>query len=284
MASRGDNDHAGRATLALLGPCLTLLNTRKFHSTGIMMRRVNATLVLALMALGAASGKALAASPEAKSEVVGKSLGGRPIECRVFGDGDDVFWLIATIHGNEAAGTPLVAEFERWLKANPTELDGRRVVIIPVANPDGFAENIRFNKNGVDLNRNYPAGNWGGAEVKPGATPLSEPESRALMRVLCQYFPHRAVSIHQPLNCIDYDGPAEKMAEAMAAKCKLPVKKLGSRPGSLGSFFGVTLGKPIITLELPENAGIDGDKLWNEYGEALIAALRYQHNDSSHGK
>jgi protein MpaA len=71
------------------------------------------------------------------------------------------------------------------------------------------------------------------------------------------------------------------MAEAMAAKCQLPVKKLGSRPGSLGSFFGVTLGKPIITLELPADAGMDGDKLWTEYGEALIAALRYQHNESS---
>ncbi len=62
----------------------------------------------------------------------------------------------------------------------------------------------------------------------------------------------------------------------MAAKCKLPVKVVGSRPGSLGSFVGLTLKKPIITLELPEDAGMDGPTLWKEYGEALIAALRYQ--------
>ncbi len=219
-----------------------------------------------------------AATPEQKGDVVGTSIGGRPIECQVFGDGEDVLWIIATIHGNEAAGTPLVAKFVEWLKASPKELKGRQVVITPVANPDGFANNARFNKHGVDLNRNFPAGNWNTAgEKSPGDSPLSEPESRSLMRVLCQYFPNRVVSIHQPLTCIDYDGPAEKMAEAMGAKCKLPVKKLGSRPGSLGSFVGMTLGKPIITLELPADAGMDGEKLWKEYGEALIAALRYKH-------
>jgi hypothetical protein len=62
----------------------------------------------------------------------------------------------------------------------------------------------------------------------------------------------------------------------MAAKCKLPAKRVGSRPGSLGSFVGLTLGKSIITMELPEDAGMDGEKLWKDYGEALIAALRYQ--------
>lgn len=238
-----------------------------------MHRSSCASLVLLAMLSGRA-----AAEMRVDTQVVGKSLDGRPIECQVLGDGEDVFWLIATIHGNEAAGTPLAAKFVEWLQANPDELEGRQVVVIPVANPDGFADNVRFNKNGVDLNRNFPASNFGGEDVKPhGETPLSEPESRALMRVLSQYFPNRAVSIHQPLVCIDYDGPAEKMAEAMGAHCKLPVKKLGSRPGSLGSFMGLTLGKPIITLELPPDAGMDGDTLWLEYGESLIAALRYEH-------
>lgn len=216
--------------------------------------------------------------------VVGETIGGRPIECNVYGDGKDVFWLIATIHGNEAAGTPLAAKFVEWLEKHPEEVEGRKIVIMPVANPDGFADNVRFNRNGVDLNRNFPAGNWGAADVKPhGATPLSEPESRVLMRVLCQYFPNRVVSIHQPLNCVDWDGPADKMAEAMAAKCKLPLDKLGSRPGSLGSFVGTTLGRPIITLELPADAGMDPDVLWKEYGESLIAALRYQHQEEPAG-
>jgi protein MpaA len=223
-----------------------------------------------------------AADVNVETQVVGKSLDGRPIECQVLGDGEDVFWFIATIHGNEAAGTPLAAKLVEWLMAHPEELEGRRVIVTPVANPDGFADNVRHNKNGVDLNRNFPAGNFD-AEVKVhGATPLSEPESRALMRVMMTYFPDRIVTIHQPLNCMDWDGEeSKKMAAAMAEKCKLPHKQVGSRPGSLGSFVGLTLGKPIVTVELPGDAGMDGDTLWKEYGEAMIAGLRYS---SSEGK
>lgn len=212
-----------------------------------------------------------------RMQIVGRSLEGRPIECLVLGDGEDVFWLLATIHGNEAAGTPLSMKFIEWLDAHPEELEGRRVIVMPCANPDGMAENIRHNKNGVDLNRNFPAENFDVERKIHGPTPLSEPESRVLMRVLCQYFPDRVVTIHQPLVCVDYDGEFKEMAEVMAAKCKLPVKHLGSRPGSLGSFVALTLKKPIITLELPPDAGMDGEVLWKEYGEALIAGLRYQH-------
>jgi murein peptide amidase A len=232
--------------------------------------------------------------------VAGRSIENRPIECEVYGNGPDVLMVIATIHGNEAAGTPLVAKFTEWLVAHPEELAGRAVVIIPVANPDGYAANKRFNVHEVDLNRNFPAGNWGVPQeqggpgfsegqtspggstyarrgnLKPGQTPLSEPESRVLMQLVCRYFPNRIVSIHQPIACIDFDGPADKLAAAMGAKCPLPVKQLGSRPGSLGSFVGTTLSRPIITWELPKDAPMDGNVLWETYGEALIAALRFE--------
>jgi protein MpaA len=235
-----------------------------------------------------------------EKHIVGKSIDGRPIHCEVYGNGPDVLMIIATIHGNEAAGTPLVAKFAEWLIAHPEELAGRTVVIIPVANPDGYAAGKRFNAHEVDLNRNYPADNWGvpqdkvghdpkegqtsphgntfahGSSFKPGHTPLSEPESRILMQLICRYFPNRIISIHQPVACIDYDGPAAELAATMAAKCPLPVRKLGSRPGSLGSFVGNTLERPIITWELPEDAGMDGDVLWKTYGESLVAALRFE--------
>lgn len=207
---------------------------------------------------------------------VGKSTEGRPIECIELGNGADVLLVIATIHGDEASGTPLMEPFQNWLRSHPEELDGKQVVIVPVANPDGMAANKRFNTRGVDLNRNFPAGNWQQEQVNlHGETPLSERESRVLMRVLCRYYPTRVVSIHQPIDCIDYDGPGESLAQAMADVCRLKVKKLGGRPGSFGSFVGETLGKPIITLELPEDAGSDPDELWKTYGQAMIAALRW---------
>jgi protein MpaA len=62
----------------------------------------------------------------------------------------------------------------------------------------------------------------------------------------------------------------------MAQYCNLPLKKLGAKPGSLGSHAGVTLGIPIITLELPKGADMfRSEYLWQQYGPALIAAVAY---------
>ena len=205
---------------------------------------------------------------------IGHSVLGKPIDCEVHGDGPDVLMVLATIHGNEAAGTPLLAAFAEWLTEHPEALAGHKVVLIPVANPDGMAAHERFNSRGVDLNRNFPAGNWDEAKVNlHGEAPLSEPESRALLQAIAYYFPDRIVSIHQPLDCVDYDGPAKKLAEAMAGEGPLPVKKLGGLPGSLGSFVGESMKKPIITWELPKDAGSDPQELWKTYGNSLIAAI-----------
>ena len=75
---------------------------------------------------------------------------------------------------------------------------------------------------------------------------------------------------------MDYDGPARSLAEQMAKLCGLPVKKLGARPGSLGSYAGLALGIPIITLELPRNEELlDSNTLFQRYAAALIAAITY---------
>ncbi len=62
----------------------------------------------------------------------------------------------------------------------------------------------------------------------------------------------------------------------MAQDCDLEVKKLGARPGSLGSYTGETLGIPTITLELSSAAEkMSDDALWQKYGKALVAAVMY---------
>lgn len=83
------------------------------------------------------------------------------------------------------------------------------------------------------------------------------------------------VSLHQPIACIDYDGPPEaaELAGRMSKACGLPVKKLGLRPGSLGAWFGEGLGRPILTVELPGDAAPDPDRLWETYGAALTALI-----------
>ena len=211
----------------------------------------------------------------ARYHVVGTSVEGRPIMCLVLGQGPDVALIMATIHGNEPAGTPLVRQLSVYLRQHPEMLSGRRVVLLRVANPDGLAHNSRYNIHGVDLNRNFEAANRLNSR-QFGLTALSEPESRAIRQVILQYKPDRIVSIHQPLNCIDYDGPAQALAESMGRHCDLPVKKLGARPGSLGSYAGVTLGIPIVTFEMTQaDSQLDAEALWQKYGRALIAAIVY---------
>lgn len=206
--------------------------------------------------------------------VIGHSTQNRPIEAWVMGDGDDVVLILATIHGNESAGTPLVERLREYLMQRPHYLRGRTVVLVPVANPDGLAASHRHNARGVDLNRNFPAGNR--VDRASHGTELSEPEARALHELIARFPPHRVVSIHQPIRVIDYDGPGESLALMMARHCDLPVRKLGARPGSLGSYVGVTLGRPIITVEFARDADdLTHDELWRRYGRMLLAAITY---------
>lgn len=207
--------------------------------------------------------------------IVGTSVQRLPILSFMLGQGPDVTFVLATIHGNEPAGTPLVRRLVKYLQQQPHLMEGRRLVLLAVANPDGMAHRSRFNANGVDLNRNFPSANRVNKR-QSGATPLSEPEARVIKKLIEQYSPDRIISLHQPLACIDYDGPGTTLAVRMAQYCSLPVKKLGARPGSLGSYAGVDLGIPIITFEMRQNdSGLDSNTLWQRYGKALVAAIVY---------
>lgn len=218
---------------------------------------------------------ATGAGPELHAAIwtAGASVEGRPIEVRRLGHGPDLTLILATIHGDEAAGTPLCGRLLDHLAGRPGALEGRAVLVVPVANPDGHVAGRRTNARGVDLNRNFDAVNR--RELRRhGPAALSEPESRAIAALIERHRPNRIVSIHQPLACVDYDGPAAALAQRMAEACGLPVRKLGSRPGSLGAWAGEDLGIPTITLELPGGASkLAPEALWERYGEALLLAI-----------
>lgn len=220
----------------------------------------------------------IAAPQLVRSEILGYSVQNRPIELISIGtepEKPEKLLIIATIHGNESAGTPLVHRLIEQLRIRPRLLDGCSVLVVPLANPDGYALGTRGNANGIDLNRNFPATNRVNNNINgPGG--LSEPESTLLHDVVLIHQPDRIVAIHQPLDCLDYDGPADGLAKSMAMYCPLPVNKLGSRPGSLGSFAGVDNNIPIITMELTaDDSDLTADQLWIKYGYALLAAITY---------
>ena len=216
-----------------------------------------------------------APKPGILHSIAGKTIENRPIAYTVLGKGTDVIFILAAIHGNEKAGIPLVRQLETYLQQNPELLDKRKIILLPNANPDGVARNSRYNARGIDLNRNFSTANRINSN-RFGYRPLSEPESRAIEILIRRYAPDRIVSIHQPLACIDYDGPSRALANRMAQFCNLPPKKIGAMPGSLGSYAGISLGIPIITFELPRSAdNFSSQQLWQQYGPALTAAIAY---------
>jgi len=178
--------------------------------------------------------------------------------------------LIAGIHGDERATVLLLESFlEEKLAAAPP----LGFAAIPIANPDGYARNSRYNANRVDLNRNFGT-NWNAASVEPpGPAPWSEPESRALRDLILELRPSRIVTLHWALAEIDADGPqstalARAMWEALNERERAPYRLRvwedppgegwdAVCPGSLGQWGGYGLRYPdgsapaVVTLELP---------------------------------
>jgi protein MpaA len=139
------------------------------------------------------------------------------------------------------------------------------VVIVPGINPDGLERRTRKNANGIDINRNFPTRHFGasGENSDPdgryfgGETPGSEPETRAVLETVGRVSPNPVVTLHAPLTCVNYDGPAEQDARALAEVSALPLEaEIGyPTPGSLGTSLGKERGIRAITLEL----GADND-------------------------
>ncbi|HDP99640.1 MAG TPA: DUF2817 domain-containing protein, partial [bacterium] len=210
-----------------------------------------------------------------------RSVNGRNIKFIEIGSGANTTMIFGAFHGSEPLSAQLAIEFAEFLFHYYKNRLECRVVIVPIVNPDGLNLGLRTNANGVDLNRNFPVQNWKREYQQrshfPGDHPASEPETRAVLNLIHHYRPNRAISIHTPLEVINYDGPAHQLAMRMAMLNGYPVsREIGyPTPGSLGSYCGVERNIPTITLELPER---NFKQLWKENRDALLLTLIYDLN------
>jgi protein MpaA len=207
---------------------------------------------------------------------LGRSVKGTPITLRIFGSGSPTVFIMGGIHGDETTSVDLTTNLIEVLEKNPTVYAGKRVAILRVANPDGYAAKKRVNAHSVDLNRNFPASNYKGSR-RYGKESASEPETRAILSALDQLNPALIISIHSIDNarqCNNYDGPAEAVAKLMSQYNKYPVApNIGyPTPGSMGTYCGIDRKIPMITLELPRSAS--GEESWTKNKDALLAAIR----------
>lgn len=208
---------------------------------------------------------------------IGRSVEKRPVYVHEYGAGDSVVLVMGSMHGNEEVGGQVVAFLAEEIALRRKPPTGRRIVFVPVVNPDGVLRGRRWNARGVDINRNFPTANWEGATreegtARHGEAPGSEPETRLVMSLLERYRPFLIITLHAPLHVVNFDGPAHQVSEGMGARNGYPVSgSIGyPTPGSFGTYAGVERGIPTITLELPR---IEAGEAWEQNREALWYAI-----------
>ena len=220
--------------------------------------------------------------PYSRTEVVGHSVEGRPIEMVSVGRGVETMLVMAAFHGDEWQSAYVARRLTDYLIATAAVPVGRTVQLVPAVNPDGLEARRRTNARRVDINRNFPAGNWllarAGGTMLHGAAPGSEPETQVVIDLLQQYRPRLIVSIHtmrRGRHCVNYDGPARELAQIMSRACGFPPRDdIGyDTPGSFGTYAGIERQIPTITLELPRAS--TAEECWDSARGALLAAVRF---------
>ena len=174
--------------------------------------------------------------------------------------------IIGVMHGDELQGEPLI---EKMMKCPPQK---NRLLFIPCLNPDGKELKTRQNANLVDLNRNFPTKNWTLSEKDDyygGQNPASEEETKFVIKIIETYHPYAILTIHNPYKIVNFDGPAQKMAQEFSLLNNYPLQEdIGyPTPGSFGTYCGIERKIPTITLELPDDEDIE--KLWEENKKAF---------------
>jgi murein endopeptidase len=131
--------------------------------------------------------------------------------------------VVGCIHGNECSGTAVT----RILTRSSPAVD---LWVVSQLNPDGFALGRRQNARGVDLNRNFPsewrAGGQPWDSEYPGPRPLSEPETRAAVRLIRRIKPSVTIWFHQPQGLVRAWGQSVPAARSYARLSGMKFRRL----------------------------------------------------------
>jgi protein MpaA len=199
----------------------------------------------AAVALGAAGS---AQAPHV--ETIGRSVEGRAIVARAVGNRAAArrVLVIGCIHGNEGAGVRVTRKLARSRAPQ-----GSVVWLVHRLNPDGAAHGTRTNAHGVDLNRNFPSGWRAGAPgtlTYGGPRALSEPESRAIRKLILRIRPDVTIWFHQPQAVLRGFGRSRAAARRYARLTGMPYRTIAWPAGSATRWQNRRLHRVSYAVEL----------------------------------
>ncbi len=185
-----------------------------------------------------------------------KSTGDRPLEMFAVGNGPHRILILGSIYGNEPVSIELVDQFATLLKQAklPSEYS---ILLIRTPNPDGLDEAMRTNRNGVDLNRNFPSTLFtANPNRQTGPHPASEIETQHLLRILKEYKPTRVIHVHDGIG----HRPLVMLNKKWNNSIELTklVKNIDAgeydgafKVGSIEEFASIRMSAEIATIQVP---------------------------------
>jgi protein MpaA len=184
---------------------------------------------------------------------LGRSSFGRPIPIIFRGDpfATRRVLVVGCIHGNETAGIRVI----RVLLHHRIPA-GVAVWLVPNLNPDGAHLGVRQNGNGVDLNRNFPAGwrpmgqRW--STYYSGRHPWSSVEARLARRWILRIHPDVTIWYHQHMNLVWASRGSKHAGRRYARAAGMRFYDPGwTLPGTSSRWENETLGTVSFAVELP---------------------------------
>lgn len=152
------------------------------------------------------------------------------------------------IHGDEIMGPEILIRYSRDLclgygndSTITSLINNREIWLYYLVNPDGFVNNIRYNSNGVDLNRDVGF-MWGGEGYSPYA--FSQPETRILRSLWME---------HNFLLYTNFHGGTEIISLPWSYRVSHPpdwihIQQLASVYSSYSGYTNLTYGQGCIVM------------------------------------
>ncbi|MBN1305599.1 MAG: hypothetical protein JXA13_14265 [Anaerolineales bacterium] len=218
-----------------------------------------------------------------RPDVIGFSLQGRPLEVYTFGDGPKEKMIVAGIHGGSEWNTIVLADLLiEHLTGHPEIIPNDvKLYVLRNLNPDGEARahgiRGRANANNVDLNHNWPYrwttdwdrdGCWNYLTLTGGASPGSEPETRALINFISTHNLRALISYHSAALGIFAGGYPTLYESEQLARALANVSSYGYPPydtgcdytGNLTDWASSTMNIPSVDIELTNHNDTDFDQ------------------------